>query len=252
MKKNLKKQLNKKIAQNDVDADIKISAHSKRKLQDAAYAEALYTFFGEHARMPSYAEFARLCNFKSKDSAYTAIQRLIATGIVLKDASGKLIPKNLPQDLSITAISNIHFESIKNCVIPSPSTYNTALMSDIRVLGVVEAGFPTPAEEQNLDTISLDEWLIPKRESTFMLKVKGESMKDAGIREGDMVIAERAHNAPTGSIVIAEVDGNWTMKYLRKDRQGTYFEPANDDFPIIRPHHSCSIAAVVRGVVRKY
>jgi repressor LexA len=86
-----------------------------------------------------------------------------------------------------------------------------------------------------------------------MVRVKGESMRDAGIHDGDMVIAERSHEAKVGAIVIAEMDGDWTLKTLRKDRQGMYLEPANSDFPpIMRPQRSLRVAAVVRGVVRKY
>ena len=64
-----------------------------------------------------------------------------------------------------------------------------------------------------------------------MLRVKGDSMKDAGINNGDMVVVERQDNARLGDIVIAEVDGAWTMKYLRKDTQKRFFlEPANESF----------------------
>ena len=86
-----------------------------------------------------------------------------------------------------------------------------------------------------------------------MLKVKGESMRDAGIRDGDMVIAERVQDAKIGSIVIAELDGEWTMKYWRRDKVGYYLEPANIDFPEkMRPERDLKVAAVVRGVIRKY
>jgi SOS regulatory protein LexA len=121
------------------------------------------------------------------------------------------------------------------------------------MLGLVEAGFPTPAEENLLDTVSLDEWIIRKRDSSFMLRVKGDSMKDAGINNGDMVVVERQDNARLGDIVIAEVDGAWTMKYLRKDSQKRFFlEPANEEFENIYPKEDLRIQAVVRAVIRKY
>lgn len=122
----------------------------------------------------------------------------------------------------------------------------------VSLLGLVEAGFPTPAEESNLDHITLDEWLIGDRSASFMLKVKGDSMKDAGILQGDYVITERCNSAKVGEIVIAEVDGQWTMKYLRHDRQGYYLEPANRAYKPIRPNEELSINAVVKAVVRKY
>ena len=73
----------------------------------------------------------------------------------------------------------------------------------MRVLGLVSAGFPTDEEEEVLDTLSLDEYLIDNKEATFILTVKGDSMIDAGIREGDMVLAERGDNPKIGQIVIA-------------------------------------------------
>ena len=85
-----------------------------------------------------------------------------------------------------------------------------------------------------------------------MLEVKGDSMIDAGIQEGDLVIALRATVAKDGDIVIAEVDGGWTMKYYRKKGDKVWLEPANKDFKNIYPEYDLKIGAVVKGVVRKY
>ena len=129
---------------------------------------------------------------------------------------------------------------------------NSKSNQSLKLLGLVEAGFPTPAEEQNLDQITLDEWLINDRNASFMLKVKGDSMIDAGIHKGDYVIVERTNTARVGKIIIAEVDGQWTIKYLRKDSQGYYLEPANKKYKNIRPEEDLSISAVVKAVIRKY
>lgn len=59
------------------------------------------------------------------------------------------------------------------------------------LLGLVEAGFPSPAEEELLDVMDFDEYLTPNKESSYILKVKGDSMIEAGIQPGDMVIVER-------------------------------------------------------------
>lgn len=83
----------------------------------------------------------------------------------------------------------------------------------LRKLGTIEAGFPSPAEEELLDTITLDEWLIKRREATYMLEVKGLSMMNAGILPGDTALVERGREPKHGDIVIACVDGKWTMKY---------------------------------------
>ncbi len=170
--------------------------------------------------MPSYSEAATLFGVVSKDSAYRIMKKLIDQGVVKKDAAGKLIPH--------------------------------ALQNGVAMLGLVEAGFPTPAEENLLDRVTLDSYMIEHPETSFMLRVKGDSMIDAGIHEGDFVIVERAREARPGSIVIAEVDGGWTMKYLRKKGNLLYLEAGNSEYAPIIPKDSLSIAAVVVGVVRKY
>ncbi|MEI6420488.1 MAG: transcriptional repressor LexA, partial [bacterium] len=126
------------------------------------------------------------------------------------------------------------------------------LFGEIPVLGLVEAGFPTTAEEDHSDTMSLDEYLIEKKEASFILEVKGDSMIEEGIKEGDLVIVERQNDAKDGEIVIAEVDGGWTMKYLRKEGDKVWLEPANRNYKPIYPENELRIAAVVKGVVRKY
>ena len=86
------------------------------------------------------------------------------------------------------------------------------------MLGMVTAGFPSPAEEELVDALSLDDYLIGNRQATFILKVSGDSMRDAGILPDDLVIVDRGLNPKNGDIVIAEVDGEWTMKYLKKNK----------------------------------
>ncbi|MFZ2593992.1 MAG: S24 family peptidase [Minisyncoccia bacterium] len=206
----------------------------KKGKQDQ-YGPALVQFFNTHKRMPSYQEATTLFKVKSKDTAFRIMKSLVAEGFVNRDAQGKIVPVE-----TLTTVGTV--------------MSRTSVPSDvgIKFIGLIEAGFPTPAEEAELDTVSLDEWLIPKREKSFMLKVKGHSMKDAGICDGDMVIAERAHTAPVGSIVVAEIDGEWTLKYIRKNSKGFYLEAANDEYPDLRPKERLTIAAIVRGVVRRY
>jgi repressor LexA len=120
------------------------------------------------------------------------------------------------------------------------------------VLGTVSAGFPSPADEELTDTMSLDEYLISKKEATYVLKVHGNSMRDAGILPGDMLLVERGANPRDGDIVIAQVDREWTMKYFRKRGASVFLEAANKDYQPIHPQEELKIAAVVRAVIRKY
>jgi SOS-response transcriptional repressor LexA len=84
------------------------------------------------------------------------------------------------------------------------------------------------------------------------LRIKGDSMVEAGIKEGDMVIVERGANYRDGDIVIAEVDGQWTIKYFRQNGKQIYLEPANKNYKPIYPKEELIISAVVKAVVRKY
>lgn len=103
-----------------------------------------------------------------------------------------------------------------------------------------------------MESVTLDEWLLGDRHATFMLKVKGESMRDAGVLDGDYVIVERGKEPKKGDMVLALVDGGWTLKYFRKDKEGIYLEPANKNFKNIRPKENLEIKAVVISVIRKF
>ena len=183
------------------------------------HRKELSKFYDKYRRMPTYAEMQKLFSYKSKSAVNYAVKKLIDSGFISKDSSGKLIPNSL---------------------------------GSLKVLGLVEAGFPSHAEETLLDTMSLDEYLIENKEASYLLKVKGDSMIDAGIHEGDLLIVERGKNARSGDIVIADVDGEYTVKYYRKEKNKMFLEPANKKFKKIYPKDSLNIIAVVTAVIRKY
>jgi repressor LexA len=116
----------------------------------------------------------------------------------------------------------------------------------------VEAGIPTSVDPSVLDSLSLDEYFAGNKESTYLLEVKGDSMIDEGIKEGDLVLVERRGNPKDGDIVIAEVDGGWTMKYFKKKGNLIYLKPANKNYSPIYPQYDLKVAAIVKGVIRKY
>jgi len=84
------------------------------------------------------------------------------------------------------------------------------------------------------------------------LKADGDSMTGAGIMPGDLVLVERGREPKTGDIVIAEVDGSWTMKYFHKRGKEIYLEAANPKYPRIKPQSEMRLGGVVTAVVRKY
>ena len=181
---------------------------------------ALRAFYTAERRVPGYNEMLRIFNYRSKNAVFGLLSRLEESGYITKN-KGK------------TALTD-------------------KLTGAIRLLGEVNAGFPSPAEEELIDTLSLDDFLVDRPEATFMLKVTGDSMIDAGIQPGDMVLVEKGKAPRNNDIVIAEVDGEWTMKYFMKDRRGVRLEPANKAYATIRPKNSLEIGGIVRTVIRKY
>lgn len=177
-------------------------------------------FFLKNGRMPSYAEIGGLLGFRSKNAVFRLVEKLERLNVIARDKTGRLVPGSIA--------------------------------TPVRVLGTVEAGFPSPAEEELIDTLSLDDLLIQNREATFLLKVSGDSMSGAGILPGDMVIVDRGQAPKSGDIVIAQVDGEWTMKYFRKRGENVTLLPANPKYQPIKPKNELKVAGVVTAVVRKY
>jgi len=185
------------------------------------YWHKIISFYKSKKRMPSYQEIMDMLGFKSKNAVYKLVNKLVAERIVSKDDQGRLIPNKLN--------------------------------GEVPLLGLVEAGIPSLADESVLDTMSFDEYLIGDPSKTFVLEVKGDSMIEEGIREGDLVVVERKNEPKDGDIVIAEVDGGWTMKFLRKKPgRPVFLEPANKNYEPIYPENDLRVAAVVKGVIRKY
>jgi len=184
------------------------------------YKDKILGFYNKNKRMPSYSEIMTLVGFKSKNAASKLVHKLIDAGVLTKDSAGKLIP--------------------------------TIAAGEIPMLGLIEAGIPSTVDSDILDTLSIEEYLIPKKEKTFILEVKGDSMIEAHIDEGDLVIAERSQTARDGDIVVAEVDGGWTLKYFKTDGKKVWLEPANKNLKPIYPEYELRVAAVVKGVIRKY
>ncbi len=181
----------------------------------------LRTFHQAEGRAPSFAEMARLFGYASKNAVYGPVRQLVACGYMRRTAQGKL-------------------------------AFTNKITARIPALGSVQAGFPSPAEEELLDTISLDEFLVKRPEATYILTVSGDSMQDAGIQPGDMVLVEKGGTPRQNNIVIAQVDGEWTMKYYGKDQEGVYLDPANARYSRIRPTRTLQIGGIVRAVIRKY
>ncbi|MDM7987345.1 MAG: S24 family peptidase [Smithella sp.] len=191
---------------------------TKRTIKSVA--QAIADFNRDRHRMPTYEEMLTLLAVRSKSVVHFWMNKLLQEGILEKDKSGHL-------------------------------TFMNPLIG-VPLAGQVSAGFPSPAEEELRDVISFDEYLITKQAESFLLKVDGDSMIGAGIMPDDLVLVERGREPKTGDIVIAEVDGAWTMKYFHKKGKEVYLEAANPKYPRIKPVAELRLGGVVTAVVRKY
>lgn len=119
--------------------------------------------------------------------------------------------------------------------------------------GRVQAGFPSPAQGEYADTIDLNRALITNPAATFCARVIGNSMVDAGINEGDLLIIDRSLTPHDGSIAVCFIDGDFTVKRLSVRADGVFLTPANATFPEMRvpEESSFQIWGVVSHIVKK-
>lgn len=183
------------------------------------YQNQIVNFYKRNKRLPSYTEIMKLLGFKSKNAVYKLVNKLIDAGILSKDKNGKLSPNKI--------------------------------FGEIGLLGSVTAGLPANVEEELNETINLDDFLTEGAGSTYMLEVDGDSMIEAHIADGDWVLVERTNVAKDKEIVIAQIDGQFTMKYFRQSGTKAWLEPANKKYKPIYPENDLQIVAKVKAVVRK-
>lgn len=111
----------------------------------------------------------------------------------------------------------------------------------------VAAGFPSPAEDHIEDTLDLNDYMVERPDSTFMLRVEGESMKDIGILPNDILVVDRSLKAAHNKIVIAAIDGQLTVKRLFHRGDLIRLLPENSDYPEIELEQESDL--VIWGVV---
>ena len=179
----------------------------------------LQAYYAEHRVIPSYARIGTLVGMRSKQGVSRLIDRLQSQGFLDKSPDGHLIPTR-------------HF-------------------FERPLVGKVPAGFASPATEVLGDAISIDDFLVAHPASTVLIRVQGDSMIGAGIHDGDYLVVERRAEAAVGSIVVAIVDGEFTIKYLQQDADGYFLQPANPNYPLIRPRGELALFGVMVGMFRK-
>ncbi len=118
----------------------------------------------------------------------------------------------------------------------------------------LSAGFPSPAADYAQKTLDLNTYLVNNKTATFLFSVKGDSMVGAAIEDGDKVVVDRSVKPRHGDIVVAVVDGDYTIKRLYKRQGIVELRPENEAYEPIRftEGRDLEIWGVVVGVVRKY
>tara|TARA_B100000795_G_C22666948_1_gene386395 strand:+ start:127 stop:561 length:435 start_codon:yes stop_codon:yes gene_type:complete len=117
----------------------------------------------------------------------------------------------------------------------------------------ISAGFPSPADDFKETRISLDRELVKNKEATFYARVSGDSMVGAGLDDGDLLVIDRSKNPENGKIAICLVDGEFTVKRIKKEKNKLYLMPENEKYkPIeLKEENELIIWGVVEYVIKK-
>jgi repressor LexA len=185
----------------------------------AQYLGALQDYFAEHQVVPSITELSALWQIAGRSWTHRLVQRMKEAGY-LEESPGRRLR-------------------------PGPRFFERTVADTVR------AGLPEAANEAPVQTLSIDRFLIARPSETELFQVRGDSMRDAQIAEGDYVIIERRSFANPGEIVLARVDGEFTLKFLARDKEGFYLEAANEAYAPIRPVHGLAIHGVMVGLFRR-
>ena len=132
---------------------------------------------------------------------------------------------------------------------PKASSGNGAILVDAGI----SAGFPSPADDFRETRISLDDELITNKDATFFAKVKGQSMIDAGLDDNDLLVIDRSLEPANNKIAVCFLDGEFTVKRLRVEKNEVWLQPENINYPIIKitEDNDFMIWGIVTSVIKK-
>ncbi|HXF78393.1 MAG TPA: S24 family peptidase [Usitatibacter sp.] len=195
--------------------------NTQKPQKDREFLEKLQDYYAEHKVIPSYSVLAGLWGVSAKSWVSEFVKRFEEAGFLDWTPDRQLKPGR---------------RFFERRIADAP----------------VQAGQPHAAAADGYDLVSsIDEMLVREPSKTELIRVKGDSMIDAGIHEGDFLVVERRHHASPGEVVVAIVDNEFTVKYLGKEREELVLRPANKAYPVIRPRGRLEIYGVMAGLVRK-
>ncbi len=184
---------------------------------DERALSVLQNYYTEHMVLPSYAALGESLGLSSKGSVSLVVTRLMDEGFLAFAPDKRLKPG--------------------------------ARFFERYVFDSVQAGTPNAATDNPPEAITIDRFLIKEPSRTVLIRVKGDSMIEAGIFAGDLAVVERRPSANVGDIVVATVENEFTLKFLDRDRKGYFLRPANAAFQPIRGDFE--LFGVMVGLVRR-
>ena len=188
---------------------------------DDAHLSLLRDRYARDGVLPSYADMGRMLGFASKGASFKLAQRLAEQGFLRKGPGGRLVPTERFIGIPLAADS-------------------------------VRAGPPQAASGTvEAELVTLDAYLIDAPSSTILVRVKGDSMIDAGILDGDLAVVNRGLEAIAGDIVVADIDGELTVKELKYSGSMPFLQPHHPRMDAIRPDVPWQVVGVVCGIVRR-
>lgn len=185
-------------------------------------------FQSKRGYSPSLSDLATAFGVSSKNSIAKVVNTLVNAKFLEKDPKGriKIIAQTRDDDGGMSAMT-------------------------LPLFGPIAAGFAAPVEEHAEEQITIENYLVKNRSSTFLLRVKGDSMIDAAIYEGDLVVVDRSKQPKPGDIVVGVLDGEFTLKRLKKDKGKYYLQAENPAYPDLFALEELNVAGVVVGLMRK-
>ena len=182
----------------------------------------------EKALPPSISEMAKYAKVSSKNAVAKLLKQLEEKGYIA--ITGKARGIQVLETLG---------QSIQKGLIRAP------------ILGSIQAGLPTLAEENIEEWVNLPQTLVKSRRDVFLLRVRGDSMKNAGIFEGDLVIVKPTKDVKNNDIVVALLHDEATVKRFIRIQNRVYLKPENDNYKNIYPQEEWTVQGKVVGVIRQ-
>jgi len=183
-------------------------------------------FQSKRGYSPSLADLAVAFGVRSKNSVAKVVTSLVAAKKLQKDPKGRIKILAQPRDDEPVSVA-------------------------LPLFGPIAAGFAAPVEEHAEEQVTLESYLVRNKNATFLLRVKGDSMIGVGIHEGDLVLVDKSHSPKPNDIVVGILDGEFTLKRLKKDKGKMYLQAENPAYPDLHALDELKVAGVVVGLVRK-